>query len=274
MPKEKFVENKENYSTNPIKSELKLDMSKESINKSNTKSKENIEVKTDDISTLRKSYVEMKSDRLKTEKDLEHLEQKLKMLQAEELSALKQFENEKKTKEEYELARQKTVEFKKMMNQAKETKKKETDEMSKKIKDMKDYIQRSMNVKKMMRFQENRLSNLQLKQKKLEIDEKRRSMIKEENTRNKRMAESVKLREKNYLDKKRSVDEEKKMKLKKDLEQKLFEEQRMKKMFENKLTTLEEIESGLLKRIKNSDEIDKSDRKYRSSSTGADRKKM
>jgi len=237
-----------------------------------TKVKSKDSMSKDDVSSLRKSYIEMKSDRVKTEKDIEHLEHKLKLLQAEEFNTLKKFENDKKSKEELDQARMKTMEFKKLLNEIKEKKKKETDEMSRKIKDQKDYMQRSMNVKKMMRFQENRLSNLQMKQKKLEIDEKRRSMIRDENMRNKRMAESVKLREKEYCEKKKTDEEEKKIKLKKELEMKLMEEQLRKKLYESRLMTLEEMESGLMKKIKHTDEVDKSDRKYRSSSTGAEKK--
>jgi hypothetical protein len=106
---------------------------------------------------------------MKTEKDTEHLEHKLKMLQAEELKAYKKFQNEKKFKEDWEFARQKTTDFRKFLNEAKNKKKQETDEMSKKIKEMREYIQRSLNVKKMMKFQENRLNNLQMKQKNREF---------------------------------------------------------------------------------------------------------
>jgi len=87
------------------------------------------------------------------------------------------------------------------------------------------------------------------------------------------MAESVKLREKNYMDKKKTDEEEKKMKLKKELEFKLMEEQLKKKIFESRLNTLEEMESGLMKKIKVSESIDKSDKKYRSVSTGKEKSK-
>jgi hypothetical protein len=89
------------------------------------------------------------------------------------------------------------------------------------------------------------------------------------------MAQSVKLKEKSYLEKKKMEDEEKKKKIKKDLEEKLLEEQKKKKLFESKLVTLEELESGLMKRMKNSEEqsIDKADSKYRSVSTGGNSNK-
>jgi len=226
------------------------------------------------IANLRNAYVEMKKERVKTEKDTEHLEHKLKMLQSDELTAYKKFQNEKKFKEEWELAQKKTLEFRKFLNESKSKKKQETDLMSKKIKEMREYIQRSLNVKKMMKFQENRLSSLQMKQLKIENEDMRRSMIKEESKKNKRMAESVKISEKSYLEKKKLDDEEKKKKLKKDLEEKLLEEQKMKKMFESKLNTLEEQESGLLKKIKDTSDkkIDKADKKYRSLSTGGKKK--
>ena len=221
------------------------------------------------IHTLRNAYTEMKKERLKTEKDSEHLEHKLKMLQSEELNAYKKFTNEKKFKEEWETARQQTMEFRKFLNEAKTKKKQETDDVSRKIKETRNYIQRSMNVKKMMKFQENRLNNLQMKQKKIENSELRRSMIKEENTKNKRMAESVKIREKTFTEKKKLTDDDKKKKIKRDLESKLMDEQRKKKLFESKLNSLEELECGLLKRMKNSDDqILEKDSKYRSVSTG------
>jgi len=224
------------------------------------------------IVNLRTSYHNMKQERVKTEKDIEHLENKLKLLQSEEMSAYKKFQNEKKFKEEWESARNKVQDFKKFCGEAKIKRKQECEELSKKIKEMKEYIQKSMNVKKMMKFQENRLSSLQMKQQKLENDELRRSLIKEECQKNKRMAESVKLREKNYLEKKKVDGEEKKKKLKKELEEKLLAEQRMKKMMEERLNTLEVQETGLLKKIRNSDDIDKADKKYRSLSTGASAK--
>jgi len=211
----------------------------------------------------------MKKERVKTEKDIEHLENKLKLLQSEEKNAYKKFQNEKKFKEEWELARNKVQEFKKFCGEAKTKRKQECEDMSKKIKEMKEFIQKSMNVKKLMKFQENRLNSLQMKQQKLENDELRRSLIKEECQKNKRMAQSVKEREKNYLEKKKVNGEEKKKKLKKELEEKLMLEQKMKKMMEEKLNTLEVQETGLMKKIKNSEDVDKADKKYRSLSTSS-----
>jgi len=265
------LENKENYNTYSNKNDiLEKEMTKEKLNKENIINKENMP--KNEISLLRKSYTEMKNDRVKTEKDIDLLEHKLKILQGEEFKVLKKFEAEKKLKEDDEQTKQKALEQKKLLSELKSKKKKNTTEMSKKIKDMKNYSQSSLNVKKMMRFQENRLSNLQLKQQKLENDEKIRFMMKEENMFKKRMAESVKLREKTYLDKKKTDEEERRIKLKKELEVKLMEEQFRKKMYESRLSTLEEIESGLIKKIKLSESFSKSDRKYRSASTGPQRK--
>lgn len=112
-------------------------------------------------------YMEMKKERVKTEKDSQLLENKLKMLQTEEMKAFKKFQKEKKFKEEWENARQKTLEFKNELNTIKFQRKQETYNNSIKIKDMRESIQKSLNDKKMMRFQENRLNNLQLKQKKI-----------------------------------------------------------------------------------------------------------
>jgi len=48
------------------------------------------------IANLRNAYIDMKKERVKTEKDSEHLEHKLKMLQGDELTAYRKFQNEKK----------------------------------------------------------------------------------------------------------------------------------------------------------------------------------
>ena len=123
---------------------------------------------------LRTAYGEMKRERVRTEKDTQLLQNKLKMLQTEELKAYKNFTKEKKFKEEWDTARLTTTEFKNSLmqvryfyNQSKIKKKEDTFEMGIKIKEMRENIQRSLNDKKMMKFQENRLSNLQMKQKKI-----------------------------------------------------------------------------------------------------------
>jgi len=227
------------------------------------------------ITNLRNAYHEMKKERIKTEKDSEFLEHKLKMHQMEELKAYKKYQNEKKFKEEWDSARQKTIDLRRFLNETKSKRKQEIEETNKKIKEMREYIQRSSNVKRLMKFQENRLSNLQMKQKKIENSELRRSLINEESLKNKRMAESVKINQKNYLEKKKLNGEEKKKKIKKELEEKLYEEQKKKKMVEIKLNSLEEIETDLIRKLRKSEEqsIDKKETKYRSLSTGGSSRK-
>jgi hypothetical protein len=112
-------------------------------------------------------YMDMKKERVKTEKDSKLLENKLKMLQSEEMKAYKKFQKEKKFKDEWENARQKALDFKNELNHIKFQRKQDTYENSIKIKEMRETNQKSLNDKKMMRFQENRLNNLQLKQKKI-----------------------------------------------------------------------------------------------------------
>jgi hypothetical protein len=273
-----------NIKTNPNKESLNT-IDKENLNKHNAisslskDSKESLSSKDNDmekvIKNLRNSFNDMRKERLRAEKDSELQEHKLKMLQSEELKAYKKYQNEKKFKEEWENARQKTIELRKYLNETKSKRKKETEEMNRKIREMRDYIQKSLNVKKMMKFQENRLSNLQMKQKKLENSELRRSFILEESQRNRRMAESVKIKAKNYLEKKKVDDEEKKKKIVKELEGKLEEEQKKKKLFETKLNSLEELEYNLIKKLRSSEEqsVDRNDIKYRSVSTGRSSKR-
>ena len=151
-------------------------------------------------------YMEMKKDRVKSEKDSKLLENKLKMLQTEELKALKKFQKEMKNKEEWEAARQKTVDFKNELNHNKFQKKQETHQNSIKIKEMKEKIQKSLNDKKMMKFQENRLNNLQLKQKKIENEEFRNLLVEEDTKKNKEVADSIKSKNKEASDKRKQAD--------------------------------------------------------------------
>ncbi len=161
--------------------------------------------------------------------------------------------------------------------------------MSIKIKEMREGIQRSLNDKKMMKFQENRLNNLQLKQKKIvkcnkiqEGDEVRKEKLKDEIEKAKKIAENVKTREKNFQEKKKLSEVERLLKMKQELEQKIVEEENRKLQFESKLTTLEEQEVGFLKRMKTTQQEDNSkisvkldekseklEFKHRSISTGA-----
>ncbi len=148
----------------------------------------------------------MKKDRVKSEKDSKLLENKLKMLQTEELKAFKKFQIEKKNKEEWEAARQKTVDFKNELNHNKFQKKQETYQNSIKIKEMKEKIQKSLNDKKMMKFQENRLNNLQLKQKKIENEEFRNLVVEEDTKKNKDVADTIKSKIKQASDKRKQAE--------------------------------------------------------------------
>lgn len=123
----------------------------------------------DQLCKLRNMYMEMKKERVKTEKDTNLLENKLKMLQMEELKAFKKMNTEKKSKEEWEQARQRTIEFRNQLNEVKFKRKQETEENKQKFKDMREQINKNLNDKKLMKFQENRLNNLQMKQKKIVI---------------------------------------------------------------------------------------------------------
>ena len=123
---------------------------------------------------LRTAYGEMKKDRVRTEKDTQLLQNKLKMLKTEELKAYKNFTKEQKSKEEWDESRFSTQQFKNSLMQvfiifiqSKIKKEEDTFEMGIKIKEMRENCQRTLNDKKMMKFQENRLTNLQMKQKKI-----------------------------------------------------------------------------------------------------------
>lgn len=126
------------------------------------------------------------------------------------------------------------------MIQSKIKKKQDSYESSIKIKEMRENITRSLNDKKMMKFQENRLTNLQMKQKKIvlitfncqEGDEVRKEKIKEESDKAKKIADMVKNKEKEFQEKKKQMDIDKMLKMKQELEQKLLDEESKKLKFE------------------------------------------
>lgn len=74
--------------------------------------------------------------------------------------------------------------------------------------------------------------------------------MKEDVDKAKKIAENVKTKQKNFQDKKKQSEVERLLKMKQELEQKIFEEESKKLQYENKLTTLEEQEVGFLKRMK------------------------
>ena len=126
------------------------------------------------------------------------------------------------------------------MIQSKIKKKQDSYESGIKIKEMRENITRSLNDKKMMKFQENRLTNLQMKQKKIvlitfncqEGDEVRKEKIKEESDKAKKIADMVKNKEKEFQEKKKQMDIDKMLKMKQELEQKLLDEESKKLKFE------------------------------------------
>ena len=245
--------NKENSITENKKFNPNINLNSSTCNEKTSNSNQEMEQLID---SLRITYKEMKKEREKVEKDTERLHQKLKIIQSEELKSFNKFQREKKFKEEWDIARQKTLNFKKFLNDEKNKRKHDSEELSKKIKETREYLQKSLYVKKIMKLQENKLTNLLMKQEKIEISELRRSIIKEEYIRNKRIALSVKIDEKTYAERKKSNENAKKMKLLKELQEKLIEEINKKKLSDSKYLTLEELETSILKKMKISEEND------------------
>jgi len=166
------------------------------------------------IHNLRTSYNEMKKERLKTEKETKLLENKLKLLQAEEMNAFKKFQIAQKYKEEFEQARLKVIEFKNQLQQMKDYKTKEINEMNKKIKEKREKVQNSLTEKKKTKFQENRINSLQARQKKVENDEIIKNKMEKMKENNKKMVEKIRITERSFSEKRKFVELEKKNEIK------------------------------------------------------------
>jgi len=174
------------------------------------------------IHNLRNSYNEMKKERLKTEKETKLLENKLKLLQAEEMNAFKKFQTAQKYKEEFEQARLKVIELKNQLQLIKDNKSKEINEMHKKIQEKRENVQKSLTEKKKMKFQENRIHSLQARQKKVEIDEIIKNKMEKMKENNKKMVEKIRITERSFSEKRKVLELEKKMKLKMEIEKKTY----------------------------------------------------
>ena len=136
------------------------------LDKINGFKNENDEIEVE-LCKLRNLYMEMKKERVKTEKDTRLLENKLKLLQTEENKAYKKMNIEKKSKGDWEQARQKTIEFKAYLSDVKNQRKADEINLNSKIKEMRENINLRITDKKILKLQENRINNLQMKQKKL-----------------------------------------------------------------------------------------------------------
>jgi hypothetical protein len=193
--------------------------------------------------------MEMKKDRLKSQKDANLMENKIKLLSNEESKVAKKSNLQKQTQEEIEKIRRDIMSEKLAIERVKAEKMKEAREKQYQISTMKEKIRSAITDwrinsknKKNLEFAKfkdrSRLNAKLIEINKYEIEEKK-----------KQQANEIRVKKLSTEEKKRRNETEKKMKMMLELEAKILDEERMKQMNVDKINELECKEVEILKRL-------------------------
>jgi hypothetical protein len=117
--------------------------------------------------SVRNTYSQMKKDRLKAEKDSKLLQNKLRLLQHEELRAFKKFQKEQKYQQEYLMAMKRVLEFKESVKEKKLKQQEEVQQKQEKNQKLKQNITVSLHQSKKIKLEQNKLNAAQVKLKKI-----------------------------------------------------------------------------------------------------------
>ncbi len=191
----------------------------------------------------------MKKDRLKSQKDANLMENKIKLLSNEESKVAKKSNLQKQTQEEIEKIRRDIMSEKLAIERVKAEKMKEAREKQYQISTMKEKIRSAITDwrinsknKKNLEFAKfkdrSRLNAKLIEINKYEIEEKK-----------KQQANEIRVKKLSTEEKKRRNETEKKMKMMLELEAKILDEERMKQMNVDKINELECKEVEILKRL-------------------------
>lgn len=198
---------------------------------------------------LRKQYNEMKKERIQAQKNVNVMENKIKLLEKEEQGVRKTLSREIQNKNSMvkkiaELGSAKEELIKAKMEQQSEMKQK-----AEKLQTMKESIQHTLkNFHK--RVQEKNL-NEAMKQKaiKNEILELKREQQNEILEKNKQVSKYVREQEKSFIDKKKQEELEKKRKNREELIKKMKDEVSLRSEMEGKIEKFEKRENELIEKI-------------------------
>eukprot|EP00340_Litonotus_pictus_P001651 CAMPEP_0170515072 /NCGR_PEP_ID=MMETSP0209-20121228/1555_1 /TAXON_ID=665100 ORGANISM="Litonotus pictus, Strain P1" /NCGR_SAMPLE_ID=MMETSP0209 /ASSEMBLY_ACC=CAM_ASM_000301 /LENGTH=229 /DNA_ID=CAMNT_0010799399 /DNA_START=27 /DNA_END=716 /DNA_ORIENTATION=- len=198
---------------------------------------------------MRKQFNEMKRERISSQKNVDIMENKIKLLESEETSVKKTLNRQivnKNTmvKKMAELGAAKEEIIKSKMEQQKEVKMR-----AEKMQNMKENIQ--FTLKNYHKNVADRNLEEALKQKaiKQEILDLKKEQMDEILKKNKETQKIVREQVKGFGEKKKAEDVKRKQKLKEELARKMKEEQMMKEDLEDKLNNCEKKESELIEKI-------------------------
>lgn len=198
---------------------------------------------------MRKQYNEMKRDRISSQKNVDIMENKIKLLESEEVNVKKTLNRQVLTKNQMikkmaELGAAKEDLIKAKMEQQKEAKLK-----SEKMQMMRENIQHTLKNYHKEVAEKNREEALKQKMIKEEILEIKKEQQNEILEKNKMTQKIVKEQLKGFAEKKKQDELKKKLKMKEDLVRKMKEEEKLREELEQKMTQCEIKEGELIEKI-------------------------
>ena len=198
---------------------------------------------------MRKQYNEMKRDRISSQKNVDIMENKIKLLESEEVNVKKTLNRQVLTKNQMikkmaELGAAKEDLIKAKMEQQKEAKIK-----SEKMQMMRENIQHTLKNYHKEVAEKNREEALKQKMIKEEILEIKKEQQNEILEKNKMTQKIVKEQLKGFAEKKKQDELKKKLKMKEDLVRKMKEEEKLREELEQKMTQCEIKEGELIEKI-------------------------
>jgi hypothetical protein len=198
---------------------------------------------------MRKQYNEMKRDRVSSQKNVDIMENKIKLLESEEVNVKKTLNRQVLTKNQMikkmaELGAAKEDLIKAKMEQQKEAKIK-----SEKLQMMRENIQHTLKNYHKEVAEKNREEALKQKMIKEEILEIKKEQQNEILEKNKMTQKIVKDQIKGFAEKKKQEEIKKKIKMKEELARKMKEEEKLREELEQKMTQCEIKEGELIEKI-------------------------
>lgn len=199
---------------------------------------------------LRKKYMELKESRKKSAGECQSLENKLKLLTVDEQKLNKRKDNERRIQEERELIQSKLQQERERLLAMKKQADAELNLKKAQIGVMRDNIKNVVTNWKNNLAEKNKTESKKLKMIR-EENEKFINLLKQEDEeRNKQQCIQIKSSVINSVDRRKKMEQDKKLKMKQMLEQKIAEEMNLKNIYDEKINTMEEQETVLMEKKK------------------------
>lgn len=199
---------------------------------------------------LRKKYLELKEERKKVAQESQLIENKVKLLQIEDVKVDKKEEKEKQQELEKQIIKSRIKQDKERLQKYKAKQDIELKQKKTQITVMKDNIKNVNTNWKTNLSEKNKSEVEKLKMIREENEKFVNSLKQEDEERNKQQCIQIKSQLINSSEKRKKIEFDRKLKMKQMLEAKINEELNAKSTFEDKIGKLEEQENNILEKRK------------------------